>query len=322
MCGGGTEAVAFFFVLSGFVEALHSRKESLELKNALQICVKKVNRFYRIHIFFLVVTVPTMIYMVFTEPVRSFAKFVINALLLQSWFPDEQIWLSYNGVTWFLSTLVFLFLFIIPLHHICSCIEQRTFPIKIYAAILMADWLIAFAIAFLLGDRCDNIKYYLYAFPPVRLLDYVSGFIVGRVFTLRKDDKSKAVNATCWEVAAGGVIVLYLLLFPYIPASFARAAIYQPGAAFVIYVFAVGAGKISNFLSGPLLVRLGGNSLYYMMSHQVIIRYCALAHKQFVKRGIASYEIMWVIVAFAMTVISKPIYELLGRKTAKIMGNP
>lgn len=316
--GGGTEGVAFFFILSGFVEALHSRKEALNLKNVLQICVRKAKRFYTVHIFFLLVTIPTMIYMVLTEPTYSFIKFVLNALLLQSWFPDEQIWLSYNSVTWFLSTLVFLCLFIIPLHHVCSYVEQKTSAVKIYAALLAADCLMTFAVAFLLGSRCKNVNYYLYAFPPIRLLDYFSGFVLGRTFVLQQNNKTKISAATYWEVVAVGVMVLYLLLFPYVPVPFVRAAIYQPGAAFVIYVIAAGAGKISRFLSNPLMVKLGEGSLYYMMSHQVIIQYCSLIHKQLIKREITSCEIVWIIIAFASTLISRPIYEGLCLKFQRI----
>jgi len=175
-----------------------------------------------------------------------------------------------------------------------------------------------FAVAFLLGSRCKNVNYYLYAFPPIRLLDYFSGFVLGRTFVLQQNNKTKISAATYWEVVAVGVMVLYLLLFPYVPVPFVRAAIYQPGAAFVIYVIAAGAGKISRFLSNPLMVKLGEGSLYYMMSHQVIIRYCSLIHKQLIKREITSCEIVWIIIAFASTLISRPIYEGLCLKFQRI----
>lgn len=316
--GGGTEAVAFFFGLSGFVVALHSRRESLRFSSSLQLCRKKVKRFYGLHIFFSIIVIPTMIYTVVREPVYSIVKFIINVLLLQSWFPDEQMWLSYNSVAWFLSTLTFLCLFIVPLHYICNRIEQRTSSIKIYAAILAVDWLIAFLLAFLLGNFCNNIQYWLYAFPPARLMDYISGFVLGRIFVLQKNHRLSATAATYLEVVAASMIILYLLLFPYVPAPFARAAIYQPGAAFAIYIFAIGKGQISKILSSPVMVKLGGNSLYYMMSHQVILRYCALIHKQLVKRGMISCEIIWIIIAFALTLISKPVYEGLCSKFRKM----
>ena len=108
--GGGTEAVAFFFVLSGFVEALHQRKEVPSIKKIRRLCIAKVKKFYGVHVFFLLAVIPTMIVSVVKAPLQAVGRMITNLLLLQSWFPDEQIWLSYNSVTWFISTLAFLFL--------------------------------------------------------------------------------------------------------------------------------------------------------------------------------------------------------------------
>ena len=42
--------------------------------------------------------------------VKLFAKGVINLCLLQSWIGKSSIYFSYNGVAWFLSTMMFLYL--------------------------------------------------------------------------------------------------------------------------------------------------------------------------------------------------------------------
>ena len=120
-------------------------------------------------------------------------------------------------------------------------LSKKTSAVKIYAALLAADCLMTFAVAFLLGSRCKNVNYYLYAFPPIRLLDYFSGFVLGRTFVLQQNNKTKISAATYWEVVAVGVMVLYLLLFPYVPVPICTSGkVYQPGAAFVIYVIAAG----------------------------------------------------------------------------------
>jgi len=107
--GGGAEAVAFFFVLSGFIEALHQRNEVPDIKNITRLCIAKVKKFYGLHVFFLLAVIPTVIISVVKAPLQAGGRMIINLLLLQSWFPDEQIWLSYNSVTWFISTLAFCF---------------------------------------------------------------------------------------------------------------------------------------------------------------------------------------------------------------------
>lgn len=72
------------------------------------------------HVEFLKATVPTMLIAIIRYPTEYMIKFFINIFLVQSWFPKEDIWLSFNSVSCFLSTLAFLFLFIKPLHKFCK----------------------------------------------------------------------------------------------------------------------------------------------------------------------------------------------------------
>lgn len=114
------------------------------------------------------------------------------------------------------------------------------------------------------------------------------------------------------------IIIGYLLIFPYISDYFSQSMMYLPGAALVIYVLAIGKGKVSGFFSSPFMVAVGNNSLYYMMSHQVVIRYCSLIHKNLLKINIRSSELIWAFVAFAVTFASKPIYDMLCFKLRRL----
>ena len=198
--GGGAEAVAFFFVLSGFIEALHQRNEVPDIKNITRLCIAKVKKFYGLHVFFLLAVTPTVIVSVVKAPLQAGGRMIINLLLLQSWFPDEQIWLSYNSVTWFISTLAFLFLFIIPMHWISNHLEQKWPTGRFYCGLLVIIWLLDFILAILLLKKnVSNIKYYLYAFPPSRLFDYASGFILGRFFICHKNMRLVKKRQHFWK---------------------------------------------------------------------------------------------------------------------------
>ena len=317
--GGGTEAVAFFFVLSGFVEALHQRKEVPSIKKIRRLCIAKVKKFYGVHVFFLLAVIPTMIVSVVKAPLQAVGRMIINLLLLQSWFPDEQIWLSYNSVTWFISTLAFLFLFIIPMHRISDHLEQKWPTGGFYCGLLVIIWVLDFMLEMLLLKRnASNIKYYLYAFPPSRQFDYVSGFKLGRFFICHKKYVIGEKSATFLEIVSLIIIIGYLLIFPYVSDYFSRSMMYLPGSVLVIYVFAIGKGKVSRFFSSPFMVAAGNNSLYYMMSHQVVIRYCSLIHKNLLKINVHSSELVWASVAFAVTLASRPIYEMLCIKFRRL----
>lgn len=314
--GGGKEGVAFFFVLSGFVEALHHRDLKLNFSNTKNILKAKLCKIYGIHLFFLLITVPTNIGVIKNNPTKAGFKFVMNLFLMQSWFPDEQIWLGYNSVSWFLSTLMFLALFIIPLNRIANRIEKTNKQTNIYCCIIATFLLTQFLIAYGVGKNCDNLNYWLYAFPPARIADYAVGFFLGRLFTneelLIEIGKHKA---TFFETISIVVLIGYMLLFPSVPEAYRQSSIYLPGALIVVFVFALNKGIVSKWFSGSIMVYLGDGAFYYMMSHQVVMRYMGMLHYYFAKinmvKVILMYipDVFWVAVAFIITLVSRPLYE-------------
>ena len=80
--GGGTEAVAFFFVLSGFVEALHQRKEVPSIKKIRRLCIAKVKKFYGVHVFFLLAVIPTMIVSVVEAVIKLVIQYNPDAIMV------------------------------------------------------------------------------------------------------------------------------------------------------------------------------------------------------------------------------------------------
>ena len=123
------------------------------------------------------------------------------------------------------------------------------------------------------------MQYYLYTFPPVRLIDYFAVFFTGRLYSIYGSSTAAALKRkyiSAKEILAVIVIVLYLLSYSVVPKELSRAALYLPGAVFVIFIIAEGKGIVSKVLSIPMMVAIGNSSLYYMMCHQVILRYCSL----------------------------------------------
>ena len=87
------------------------------------------------------------------------------------------------------------------------------------------------------------------------------------------------------------------------------------GALFVIFVFALSRGIVTKWLSSSIMVYLGNGAFYYMMSHQVVMRYMGMAHYYFSKINMIKIVLMyipdafWVAVAFTITLVSRPLYE-------------
>lgn len=314
--GGGTQAVAYFFVLSGFVEGLHIRKLGSK-KEILSSLREKIGRFYKIHWVFLIVVIPIEILQIIRDPMKMSALFFINALLLQSWVPNDSVWLSYNGVSWFLSDMIFLTAFSVVLHRFCVWLEKREDCKKWFGLFLVGLAIVYFCVAGAFSHfGTDEInRYWLYAFPPMRILDYASGFFLARIFLRRRWHPSAAM-ATSFEIVAIGIFAGYLILFPYVPYAFGRSAIYLPGAVITIYIFALSVGEISSLLSRKEFVYFGNQSFYFMMSHQVFLRYCAFGDKYANRLLGIDCDWLWVLLAMLLTILSRPVYDrIFNRNT-------
>ena len=106
--GGGTLAFVYFFVLSGFVIGINNNYKINSIKDYKNYINHKVKKLYIFHIIFLFLQVPLSHSYLTTTSVKSFVSLILNICLLQSWIPDSEIWLGFNGPSWYLSTLIFL----------------------------------------------------------------------------------------------------------------------------------------------------------------------------------------------------------------------
>ena len=95
-----------FFILSGFVTMV-------AWKQPQGFFIKKVKKVWPLH--FIMYIACFVLQYLYNPQVWSFSDSVkqtaVNLLFLQSWTPNETYVYSYNGVTWFLSSLFFCYLF-------------------------------------------------------------------------------------------------------------------------------------------------------------------------------------------------------------------
>jgi len=98
----GPQMVTFFFVLSGFVLVLAYCPD--KMPSLKTYAVKRLTRILPAYFIALALSVALLLY--FSKGFSPVA-FVLNLLLLQSWFPSYP--LSINGPGWFLSDLVFFY---------------------------------------------------------------------------------------------------------------------------------------------------------------------------------------------------------------------
>ena len=106
----GPMGVSIFLVLSGFllVYTAERRKESLVtgIVENIRFASSKLKKLYPLHILTLLAMI---LFMLVSSEKQTYwvPKAIVNALLLQAWFPSESWYLTFNKASWYLSVSAF-----------------------------------------------------------------------------------------------------------------------------------------------------------------------------------------------------------------------
>ena len=266
--GGGDMGVACFFVLSGFCYALgYGRKVKAADFDYRGFLKSRLAKFYPLHWITLLIAIPISLHLGLGW--KNGAVLGINALLLQSWFPLSSVYYSFNGVSWFLSDMVFIVAIFPFIFRLLDCRTRR--------------WLLIMPIVVVYGVLClltpeDLRNTVLYVNPLVRLCDFIVGILSGMLYLRLKENSSVEASLQHHSVLLRVVSLLsFLVLLAMsilIPGQITLMAwIFWPAAAIMLISISLTPGGL---LSSPLLLRLGQISFPFYMIHQLVIRYLNL----------------------------------------------
>ena len=266
--GGGDMGVACFFVLSGFCYALGYGYRVMSADFSYRAFIKKrLNKFYPLHWITLLIAIPLSLNAGLGW--KNGAILGVNALLLQSWFPLSSVYYSFNGVSWFLSDMVFL---VVLFPFLFRLLDRGT-----------RRWLFILPIAVVYGLLCiftpDDLRNTaLYVNPLVRVCDFIVGMLSGMCYLRLKENRSVEASVQHYRVLLRAVSLLsFLMLLAMsilIPGQITLMAwIFWPAAAVMLISISLTPGGL---LSTPMLQHLGQVSFPFYMIHQLVIRYLYL----------------------------------------------
>ena len=266
------QGVSFFFVLSGFI-LTYIYPDLPNFAAVKKFYIARVARLWPLHLL-------TMLLVVGFGQNRSFDALALNTLLLQAWIPVQKIYMSYNAVSWSIST-EFLFYLAFPL--LIPFLEKNWYwklfgSASLVLALIAACNLSGLPLLSMNGVSAHGL---LYISPLSRIFEFIAGMCC---CLLWRTLQAKAPQNGFWvfTLAEGSAIALTIVLLLY-PFPFAHHAIGPagvlwiirtsaiPGFCLIVVVFAFGRGLLSKLLGSRLLEFLGEISFAVYLIHVLVI---------------------------------------------------
>lgn len=324
-------AVGVFFMLSGFTLTYsgYERPEYEQMRglDCLRFAVKKISKLYILH---LICSLPVLV-LDFVKMMGAYSqqaailfgkKVIANIFLIQSWFPNADIALAFNGVVWYLSTAMFLY-FAFP--YVLRRIKKAESSTSLLLAVL-----VLFMVQFCLGFAARPLEtvllghglipadgkfayWFTYIFPPFRLLDFAIGCCLGAVF-LKDSGKESGKKSLCFELLTIALLVLSSLIYRTSDSfltseAFVYTQLFVPLAAIAVYCFALGNGPVVKLLTNRFTLFMGDISSDFFLLHQNIIRFTVMFLSYFMV--FSTIKIIVPPLCFVLTVAACLIWRKL-----------
>lgn len=201
--GGGSMAVAFFFILGGFGLTLGYKDKVISPEfNFRQYLTKRFVKFYPLHWICLLMALPLAL---LSFNIGKVPVLVVNAALLQTWIPIKEYYFSFNAVSWYLAdTMFFAFVFPVLLKWIVNASPKGKILIATAFALIYAS-----AAIIIPTDLHHAI---LYISPYMRLTDFVLGIYLALAYLKLKEKPVKILrNKVLVEVLVFALIALLVI---------------------------------------------------------------------------------------------------------------
>ena len=261
--------VSFFFSVSGFLYGLRCREKDLPVKETPGFLLDKLKKIYPV---FLLTNLLALPFELTVKPVgQAFTELGVTLSLVQAWSP--RLADMYLGSTWFISSILFLYL-MTPLLVTGFKALRRRFGTAGLSAVCVLSALACVLIPVLAGKAEGDPTFRIYTFPPARLPEYAL-FLAAGLMIPEGQGSGQTGNGLAVDLgylaAAGLLAVLFFL--PQIPRPFSRVVLWTVPNTALLLLGLRNAGTVNRLLSGTVPVYLGGLGLSMYLFHPVIFVY-------------------------------------------------
>lgn len=325
--GLGSFAVVIFFLLSGFLAQM-KYKEPQQKPNLAKECFRSLRKGYRkyfpLHALMLLAASVLLYKSFLNDALPTVLRFFANLCLVQCWSPNRATNVSFNGLSWYLSAMMFcLLLSPLIVRFFSRGKPKRAF--LVFALIFSVQLGAAFALDGLscldyagrtleIGAYRESLAYWLiYIFPPARVLNFAMGCALFSMGTWLKSRTgalfdsllllfSLAIGAAVTALSYGGRNVLRI---------FDVAVWSLPACGIVL--------SLSNeerlwkwiriVFSNRAAQAFGAMSFEFYMTHELVLR-CARSGYRLIH---VDSTVLYVISSFAVSLCAAAALHFLDR---------
>lgn len=267
---GGNAGVSFFFLLSGFVLSYSMHGRTVRFAPFMRA---RLRRIYPVYLAALVAALPVMSWNF------SVANLLTLLTLTQSWWPDPAIFFGGDSPAWFLSDLLFFYILFTLLYKLLSSASLRC-ALSVAGAAYATEIIVLLTV----GDVA-GMPWSLYVFPPARLLDFVTGMVMQKLFAEASPKRRIAgIRASVLQMFTVLTVAGAMIAATHLSERFTLSAIYLPVSAAVVLVWALtdsAATPLNRLMRWRPLQSFGAVSLEFYLLHVpvlVVVKRCISDH--------------------------------------------
>ncbi|MDX2105358.1 MAG: acyltransferase [Candidatus Melainabacteria bacterium] len=324
-----SQAVTFFFVLSGFILA-YVYPEMLSKQEKWSYLLKRFGRIWPLHALCLVAIVLFLPLGVQLEP-KSLQypyplMFFTNLFLVQSWILGPQFYFSFNPPAWSLSNEIFFYgilpLLLVPLNK--KVISIQLIPLLVCLLIVLSLCNFANALDLpMTSTDSISLEALLGVNPMVRVFDFCLGASLAflfKNFSEKINSKLNSTSATLFEISALFAVFTAVWNTSSICDAVKRISFISAAGSYwlresgivilffaaLIFIFALERGYLSKVLSAPYLVLLGEISFAIYLWHFPLIKafYAYMPHQ----RSLRAF-CFYLMILFCLSFLSYKLWE-------------
>lgn len=312
--------VTFFFILSGFLSYItyKDKKEESIVIASIDYCKIKLKRIYPIHLITFLISVPLRIKIILNNFGKEIIVMITHLLLIQSIIPITHFYFNYNESAWYVSTLMFCYLFTQILVKMINKIQNMNKNL-FKSIFLLLVTLVVQTVLYKVFNNTKLSQWFLYISPFYRILDYFMGMLVGFIWiNTRKDINFNKNIMTIFEI-----FILSVISINYIPSINIYCEVNKALLLVGVFVFSLEGGLLSKILSNRIFIYFADFSFEFFLVHMPIIIICGkvseiLGVRTLIGRG-ATVSISFIITVVLAKILNNYVTKKKYKTSREIL---